>query len=957
MRDSGAVSQDSSLLPQSSSSAAGRARSRSGSLSTPSVSSQAPRERSATATGSPTLSKPARAASGSAASSSSTTPANRPPAVKRPSAKGKNLDIIDVDDDAPSATTSRPPPSLSPTLLSTAAFSTQGIISPNPSPSIATDSRHASGTTSYVTQDALGLATLDEQSTPTGGAPGGNASGSRGAFGKGIATAILPGSMRSDTTSPTSFDGDTTTADSSAISSIATASQGYSSRSGSVSGPSTAESQARGGPMTAAFPSYLKIPTLIPSKQQQPTLPPTSSSPSAPSSPTGSAPGSGHVTPNSSGWSAAAGTAKAPSAVLNTEEVVLAPGSASRVSSPMSEDVPLPEQPATPTAAPIAKDAADAADETNEAESQGRAEGGEDELVKGSASLSRTPTPTQKSHAAKALTPARAPSSGSDAPAWLPTTEDFAAAAQRQRVHIATGLASGATTPVMPIPPGLTSAPPSAGMPMVSSSAGGSSHGLQSMDDNSTAKRLADLSIDVPAATAAPSIPLSSGQKTPTGNTGSGGGMTASDSTSSNTTATGPTAAVAAPAGSATPKSRQQAQSQAQQAPPHLTPYYFRNARGPVSLMPIVLTWRGGGREVFVTGTFANEWRSKILLKKTAAGHGASSSTPGAHQPTRRSAGAHRSEEHSVVLHLPPGTHRMKFIVDDRWRVSRELPTATDGDGNLVNYLEIPNVGPAHSGPLSAPGEDLVDVEAARERERRRERDVERIREAQKRRPGSAGRGSSDGRDTAALTAASGPGGSSGGSGGSGTTLSSQQAQLSNKEASAASDSAAAQLHHESRRRAVLDLQEEARRAELVRNGNLEDVFGLDDEALRAAETWVQEVPEGVLRAQQAEEAYRDAIEANEGGGADQPDSSNLPLPPSLPRQLEKVILNSSPANPALAPPGGLVDDNSILPAPNHVVLNHLTASAIKGGVLAVGTTTRYKRKYVTTVFYRPVQA
>lgn len=46
----------------------------------------------------------------------------------------------------------------------------------------------------------------------------------------------------------------------------------------------------------------------------------------------------------------------------------------------------------------------------------------------------------------------------------------------------------------------------------------------------------------------------------------------------------------------------------------------------------------------------------------------------------------------TVVLHLPPGTHRLKFIVDDRWRVSRQLATATDGDGNLVNYVEIPNV-------------------------------------------------------------------------------------------------------------------------------------------------------------------------------------------------------------------------------------------------------------------------
>lgn len=45
-------------------------------------------------------------------------------------------------------------------------------------------------------------------------------------------------------------------------------------------------------------------------------------------------------------------------------------------------------------------------------------------------------------------------------------------------------------------------------------------------------------------------------------------------------------------------------------------------------------------------------------------------------------------------------------------------------------------------------------------------------------------------------------------------------------------------------------------------------------------------------------------------------------------------------------------DDNSILPIPNHVVLNHLTASAIRNGVLAVGTTTRYKRKVTVLSFF-----
>ncbi|KAF5317572.1 hypothetical protein D9619_013215 [Psilocybe cf. subviscida] len=49
-----------------------------------------------------------------------------------------------------------------------------------------------------------------------------------------------------------------------------------------------------------------------------------------------------------------------------------------------------------------------------------------------------------------------------------------------------------------------------------------------------------------------------------------------------------------------------------------------------------------------------------------------------------------------------------------------------------------------------------------------------------------------------------------------------------------------------------------------------------------------------------------------------------------------------------------VTDDNSVLPVPTHVVLHHLCTSAIKNGVLAVATTTRYKKKYLTTVYYKP---
>jgi len=31
----------------------------------------------------------------------------------------------------------------------------------------------------------------------------------------------------------------------------------------------------------------------------------------------------------------------------------------------------------------------------------------------------------------------------------------------------------------------------------------------------------------------------------------------------------------------------------------------------------------------------------------------------------------------------------LKFIVDDSWRCSKDIPTATDEDGTFVNWLEV----------------------------------------------------------------------------------------------------------------------------------------------------------------------------------------------------------------------------------------------------------------------------
>ncbi|KAG8686002.1 hypothetical protein FRC09_014402 [Ceratobasidium sp. 395] len=242
------------------------------------------------------------------------------------------------------------------------------------------------------------------------------------------------------------------------------------------------------------------------------------------------------------------------------------------------------------------------------------------------------------------------------------------------------------------------------------------------------------------------------------------------------------------------------------------------------STVPTRVVWRGDGVRVELAGTFDNNWQGRRSL---------------AWDPTQRA--------HVTTVDLKPGTHRLKFIVDDTWKCSDHLPTAVDDGGNLVNYIEVTeeSVGEAvlgwEKGLTSAP-EDLPQ--------------------------------------------------------------------------------------------------------------------------------WTSEIPPHLIHAAQLEEQY-----LARRMEPDAPPPPLIPHPPALPRHLEKVILNarttgsatsaSGVTKSAVAAVGGVgggvatatggADDNSVLPVPNHVVLNHLGTSAIKGGVLAVGTTTRYHRKYITTIYYKPV--
>lgn len=72
--------------------------------------------------------------------------------------------------------------------------------------------------------------------------------------------------------------------------------------------------------------------------------------------------------------------------------------------------------------------------------------------------------------------------------------------------------------------------------------------------------------------------------------------------------------------------------------------------------------------------------------------------------------------------------------------------------------------------------------------------------------------------------------------------------------------------------------------------------------------------------------------------------NNSITVPPILPPHLLQVILN----HPDKA-------NATILPQPNHVMLNHLYALSIKDGIMVLSATHRFRRKYVTTLLYKPI--
>jgi len=209
--------------------------------------------------------------------------------------------------------------------------------------------------------------------------------------------------------------------------------------------------------------------------------------------------------------------------------------------------------------------------------------------------------------------------------------------------------------------------------------------------------------------------------------------------------------------------------------------------------VPTIITWNKGGQNVYLTGTF-NNWSAKIPLNKS-------------------------TNDFSTVINLPVGTHRFKFIVDDVWKCSDELPTASDIDGNLINYIEVTD---------DSKKDDLF-----------------------------------------------------------------------------------------------ID--------------NIDSINGYSESP---PEEYTDVIPSYLTST--VPNYYSDNINV---------DYNEDEQPPLLPPHLEKVLLNTHHKNEDPSK-----EDPMVLPIPNHVVLNHLYTLSIRDGVMALGTTSRYRKKYVTTLYYKPIE-
>ena len=85
-----------------------------------------------------------------------------------------------------------------------------------------------------------------------------------------------------------------------------------------------------------------------------------------------------------------------------------------------------------------------------------------------------------------------------------------------------------------------------------------------------------------------------------------------------------------------------------------------------IKLYPIVFKWEGEAEKVYLTGSFC-DWINFYEMEKNKT-----------------------KKKFYFTLFLQKGTYQYKFKVDSLWKCNSNYPTCYDENGNMNNYIEVP---------------------------------------------------------------------------------------------------------------------------------------------------------------------------------------------------------------------------------------------------------------------------
>ncbi|KAA1469717.1 hypothetical protein DENSPDRAFT_849080 [Dentipellis sp. KUC8613] len=342
-----------------------------------------------------------------------------------------------------------------------------------------------------------------------------------------------------------------------------------------------------------------------------------------------------------------------------------------------------------------------------------------------------------------------------------------------------------------------------------------------------------------------------------------------------------------------------------------------RKAQGDDVREPILtkITWHGGGKSVYLARAGDANWKGRTPMDRDST-----------------------SNSFTTWVPLLPGTHHLKFVVDDQWRVADDLPTAVDDDGSLANYVNVSMSGftppsptqdpvssatPTPAMPLSpghadkAPGGHQISfwsdssTQGATSNEPAQWTTVLPVELLAAAQAEEAYLALTAGRDDGSIPAPNIP---------PAPILPRHLDKLIlnvRPGPTPASREGARERERETgRRSSEREKDRERERNGANQNGRVRSRTRHASAGLGMTTAAVPDIVEG----QVAEDSGVEGGKEKEGK-----EVTGKPL-----AQL---------SGPALA------DDASVLPVPSHVVLHHLSTSAIRNGVLAVGNTTRYKKK------------